>query len=180
MANSHDSSGTGQVLSSITIPAGYWEPFRAGAIADLALDAGDTTKRFKKGYTQRMQGYPEDQRGAVSLKGEEHTGPLRYLAQTAALLVAMEEACPAGELPERAIEVNGHPEAIIFALQILASRFAGPMISEGLFSDQLAQDSVGPWMEIAQWAMEEVPRLEPDRLEDTKRRVEAAKAEAKS
>jgi hypothetical protein len=185
MANPDVSSSAGISLSpqgtvKFKVPQQYWEHFRAGVIFDLALDTKARVEHYSKGYEHRVYGYPPEQQGYVGLEGEEHTGPLRCVAQSAGLLVEMEDACPAARNPERDISIEGDPEAMIFALHALANEIAGPMFTLALDCEAGAPNpKAREWSVIALWAMDAMESLEPARLAATKLRAEESK-EAKS
>jgi hypothetical protein len=156
------------------IPQVYWEHFRAGVVFDLAFDSKNRAEQFLEGFKHRLWGYKPDMRGYVDLRAEEHTGPLRYLAGTAALFAAMEDACPAAEEPERDIKITGDPEAIMFALHALASKIAGPLFTEALDAEPGSPyPEAQEWSAIAIWATAAMEKLNPAVQANTKRRVEA-------
>lgn len=183
MANTNDSSGAGQSLSpqgtvEFKVPKAYWEHFRAGVVFDLAWDTNNAVERYEKGYRHRLYGHPPEWRGYVDLEIEDHTGPLRYIAQSAALIAAMEDACPAAEKPEGDIAITGDPEAMIFGLHALAERIAGPMITAALGIEATEPNpEAREWMAVATWALDAIESLEPSRRAVTKERAEAGEEE---
>jgi hypothetical protein len=177
MANPDSSSSAGHPLPvpvQFKVPKAYWEPFRAGVVFDLAFDSKNRADEFLEGFKQRLWGWKPKMRGYVDLRAEDHTGPLRYLAATGALLGAMEDACPAAEEPERDIVIEGDPETIMFGLHSLANRIAGPLFAEALDGDPgTPNPKAREWNVIATWAMDSMEKLNSAVLANSKRRVEA-------
>jgi hypothetical protein len=185
MANTKSSSSAGLSLSpagkvTFKVPKAYWEHFRAGVVFDLAFDSKSIVEQCLTGYKQRIWGYKPNHRGHIDLRGEEHTGPLGYLARTAVLLSELEDACPAAKEPERDIAITGDPESLMYSLHALANRIAGPMLTEALDGDLGSPNpEAREWSAVATWAMDSMEALEPARLAATKLRAEESK-EAKS
>jgi hypothetical protein len=184
MANADSSSAAGHSLPGLVefkVPQAYWEHFRAGVVFDLAFDSKRRAEEFLEGFKQRLWGYKPDMRGYIDLRAEDHTGPLRYLAATGALLGAMEDACPAAEEPERDIVIEGDPETIMFGLHSLANRIAGPLLTEALDGDPgTPNPKAREWVAMATWAMDSMEKLNSAVRANTKRRAEAEEKGAKS
>jgi hypothetical protein len=157
MAKTDDLNDGGGTLATLTVPAEYWEVFRAGVLYELGSEASEREKDFLGRSKEDMSGTPDEFRDG---SWEDYRDYFRYIGKQAELMVALVEAVPPPELPERDIEITAPEEAIYHALHKAMVRFACPLATYAVDPLPPEPEKVEQWTGTTEWALSEMAKID--------------------
>ncbi len=157
MAKTDDLNDGGGTLATLTVPAEYWEVFRAGVLYELGWEASEREKDFLGRSKEDMSGTPDEFRDG---SWEDYRDYFRYIGKQAELMARMTEAVPPPELPDRDIEVEASPEAVLHALHQMMVRFTCPLATYAADALPPEPEKVRKWTGATDWALGEMSKID--------------------